>query len=1019
MIIKNIRLNAFGPFKNEISISFNELNQSGLFLITGPTGVGKTSIFDAISFALYGEISSFGGSIEKVRSDYAKSDSLTFVELEFELNNVLYFIRREPKQMQIGRLNAEVNHPHTAILKFNEELISGVSEVNKKIIEIIGLDANLFRQVAMIPQGEFLKLLTSSSEEKGEIFRKIFNTVDVLKFQERLVEKAKENEQEIENIKLTIKTRLNDLFDDEKYQSLVNRNYINYNDLFSYTDSFIDSLKEKETALNNDLLDINNQINYLINEIDLINKNNEMLEKKNRLKAEFDELNNSSDYYQGLKNDLSLYDTSIKLKNALSYKNELEANINYCQSDFDNLKSSEETLLNQKNQLASQMNELSSLKEEYEINKFKKRDLFVELEKSKNKLAYVNSLNAIMTSNEELLARKNELLDKYQSVLMKDDELQISKESSISKSNNNLSLYQTLEKLKEEQTLINEIYEKYILKDTLKSDIKELEDEYEKAHILYLELSNNKSIIKKSLESTKAYELAKDLVENAPCPVCGATHHPRLAAKIDTINTDSLEEISIKIGVANNNIDNLVKALSDKKRELINVEDYFYDLMDKNSLYTFSYICDKKNDLDSAIMQISEQINQMKETESFIHNLDEEIKMVKEELRILDDQIKEIDNQISVKKEETIRLKVRLEELSNARSEQEVNKEIDDVSNMISSYENKWNELNNLINDNNERILESKEKMMDLSVKINNFKDLLMKNDLLINDYRVSFTSDEYFLYVSSLDYNLKMDEYNNYQSSKMALLSQLQEISDKCNNITFRDASSLVLRLNDLSLRKDEIFNERSILSNDIMVKEERLNEIKSTYRACEGKVRDYETILKLSRIANGNNSPKISFEKYILAVYYEEILSVSNELLAQMTKNRYQLFRRDDLAKGNRRQGLETLIYDSNTAKLRDIKTISGGESFKASLCLALALSEVIRRRSSLVSINTLFIDEGFGSLDPDSLDSALEILDMMKNNNRVIGIISHVSELKSRIHSKIVLEPSMEGSNVKVLV
>ena len=889
--IKPLKLTmvAFGAFVKKTEIDFSVLNKHSLFLITGPTGAGKTTILDAITFALFGEASGETRRTENFKSDYSDLKELCFVKLEFELKNKKYVIERYPKQSKISaRKNIVViNSKAKLILEDGEEII-GTDSVNKKIIELLGITYKQFKQIVVLPQGEFKKLLEAKSEDKQDIFRKIFNTDLHEKFCKALLEKTKEIQTKIEKAGQLMLGYINsvDSFGDEELLQIILQflpNSLN-NNKGSVANVNILLVKLKENIRKN-----NCKANTIKEKINLLEKSkndvNEKLvwlkiieEKKLRLKEVEVKINREEKVQQELEAELQI--TLLKLKNAsekkdaisnlICEKNDLNNKLEYFK-EIDNLQKEYKTIYNEKIDIIQQLNRLMLAEQKIK-------------------------LKAELNINKELYCKFKELIN------------------SIDVYCNIFNEYRDLEK-------------KYLI-------------EYEK------------------FLAGQAGFLAEKLIDNKPCPVCGSTVHPNKAkALTGTPSEEYVKNLALqakKLREKLNNTDiKLFESYNFIKEKIVEFEEIDY-----------KDILNNKNRLREILEYYKScwevKINEYKNMDINIDGT--AIEAISDDIKKLQNHIIEINVKIESIKGNEEKLKLKIKDLISVK---DILKKIDKIDEEINSIEKNY--------------------------KIENARYQEIRTLVDKNNKEIQLLNDE----IKKIKIQLQENGKNDITLNKEKLDLELKEIDRQLHNII-------------------EALTKTTAQLNVNIKQYQNIKNITGEYEKLYAKYSDYAS---LADVASGKNPLRISFERYILASYFQDVINAANVKFSEMTGYRYLLKRKEEKEKNNRASGLDLEIIDNYTGKTRHVNTLSGGESFKASLCLALGLADVVQMYSGGVEIATLFIDEGFGTLDTESLDSAIEALTSLKKNGRLVGIISHVNELKERIPVKLIVKTSKVGSSLEL--
>lgn len=1039
-----LTLSGFGPYANKEVIDFSLLNGRNIFLITGPTGAGKTTVFDAISFALFGEASGTSRDNDSLRSDFAKDDVLTYVELEFEIRGKQYYIKRIPKQLvKKARGEGFTLKNGDAELKVGEDkVISGINNVDQFIRDTIGIDKNQFRQIVMLPQGEFRKLLESESKEREDIFRKIFGTYDFLNVQGKLAEKEKELRSSMYELILTRENGIRkiDCVEDEGLYNLINAKDLNINEIVENTKKTIERDEEEKSNI--------------AKEINIIKEKENIVQQK---LARGEEINKK-----------------------FKYKNELEDKLKFERQREDEIKNKEEKLINGKkaqlvkceeDKLNISLNKLQTRRRDYDesvknydgskinIIESKKR-LEIEEGREGERKALIEKIAWLKSKEDSVLSydskkkqhidlknklvrsekNKNNLKKIIDEKLKKSEEFQIIINKGATAEGEIKAISTVLDGKNASIKALGQLYKNY---DKYEEICKVYKDSAEKFSALEVEYKNIKSEFELKDEMFKKGQagiLARELKDGSPCPVCGSNHHPQKADIIEGIPTESeLKVLGKRYEVIekeyNDSLSNL--RVINKEKEIFlqchiiefeqNIndvlgEEYFKEksLEDKKA-YVLKVgkllkrkIDEDKQKIEQLKVVIEDSLNKKRELEvineelgkdrTSIELIEKEILNAYGEINAAEEALRAIENEIPENLRSVELLKSSIKQCSEALESLEHNYK------MAQEDLNKWtNYVVACEKDMKIKLSEVEEAGKDVDEN----KDLLNKIILeqkfqAYDEYKKSYLPSEALAVIEK-----EVMEYKQNIITLKALYDKSVEDIDGLAlvNIDEIKAEEEILKKEEAEiLIRDKHIFARIKNNTDILKDVEKINE------KLGKKEEKYRIIGDLSRIANGDNSKRITFERYVLASYFDEIITAANLRLDKMATGRFALKRKEDKGKGKKQEGLELEVFDSYTGKARHVKTLSGGESFKASLSLALGLADVIQSYAGGVEIDTLFIDEGFGTLDPASLDNAVECLLDLQQGGRLVGIISHVPELKERVDAILEVTSGKEGSKTE---
>lgn len=1020
--MKPISLEMYGfmTYKNKTFIDFSKLYDSKIFIISGDTGSGKTSIFDAISFALFGEIQREGFIIDDLRSDFLNGNNPpTYVDFIFEIDGKKYRIKRIPKQRaKKTRSNVKVSHS-VEFYKYEKDeeiLISdGPQKTDKKIINLIGLNFDQLNRVMILAQGEFSKFLKSSSDDKAALLSKFFSSYIYKDIEEKLKEASKDSKKNLEFIANKLKTEVNknDLLDEN-----IDDETIELKD-FSKIDKVI---KDLSIDLEKNLDEKNKEKNSLSKILDdktsklsFYEKENEKIRLLKTLNFEKKEVLSEKHYYENLKNELILSEKSILIKpyydNLLDYKKNYE-NIGQ------KLEDEKINLYNIEKNLRKCREKLGNL-DEIEIKINQKKENIVKNEQIIKKFNELFSLEKELEKN----IKNIELSKEYKKKI---DDYLVKKESTNdvirNLSNSLLEIAKNLEKIKDQAYEIKDelrdyqnLYEKSLENDKKVNELQKLEKELEKSESNLKNIGEKLKLAEESKKSILINQFRKELEKDGICPICGSIYDE----KVDFLEVRDFDlekirnnymDLKIKVDFLNeknsdlkNSIDNNLKNHKEYEK---NLNDYRKTYQDLRNLY-------KKN-----LSLYDEKKKNKEELDQKANLIESDLKDLKNKLdkfKYLDD-ISDTQNKYKIKKEELSifnkkQIEESLEKDRNFVNEEE--KRIKILREDIQKLENKKSSSSSLILNYDSDLKISKEK-------------IIKENQIFDQKVKENFEKiDEFLKYLKIADDLLKQKEEIGLYFEKLNNISIRIESLKEYKNIDIYQTEKIKEEIENLKenieLINDSIFSIR-LKNEKLFESEKEINKIKISLDKSKN---DDEILYKLTKVCDGSLSKvsgreKINFETFVLSNYFNKILTYANIRLKDMSDGQFKMLRKKETSDKRKNNGLDIEILDYNTGKIRSEASLSGGESFIASLALALGLSDEISGENGGIKIDTLFIDEGFGTLSDDYLEKAIRTIEKLSYDNKFIGLISHVKELKNAIDAKIEVKYSKtEGSSLKVVV
>lgn len=919
-----LTMSAFGSYAGKNVIDFTG-QQQGIFLITGDTGAGKTTIFDAITYALYNQTSGGERNGNMMRSQYAQPETETYVELEFLYRGQTYRVRRNPdykitKTLKNGKIR-EQKVPHSVELTLPDGTVfpEKKNATDAKIIEILGLTADQFSQIVMIAQGDFLKLLYTKSDERKMIFSKLFRTDIYWKIQENLRRKSMEMDERIQENDRAFeqeKSRIIPLPESEELplDELVER----------LRERLKDALKEQNLRRANV-----EELNKKITKYEEINKLFVSLEKIRQTGKELEARQaESKERRQQIENARKADKVLVAEQQNLRQQQEVEQSAQAIAKMTETLANDQEMFESLKTQLQ-------------EVEAIKKREA-ADLQKK---------MLALEQSFPSYEALQNARSEEQQAKKVWEDLGKTSEESFHKKEAG-------IAALKEQQKRQEQVVE-------------QTKKNWEQTSLSASESAKHYEHMYEAFLKEQAGILAENLSAGCPCPVCGSTVHPDPAKLSDHAVTELEVEQAKK-----------TRAAAEEKRDLA----YLAFEAEKTKKQKLAQAVEKE-EADFVLAQtIAKQ--QRKEAEQNYVSLQKIAEQIREKL---------VYPSLAEAKKQYAAMQKALE-----AAEQEIAKKRQKVSELA--------EAMNTLKGQKLAEEENQKTAKKLAAKTEKeYAKLLEKS---------GFVSEEtYHLAILPERSRSKLErEEKEYESQCLRQQSEQKLLEKQVSGKTYTDTTELneQLKAEKQALKEAEktymelhtaYENDRSVLQNC------------AVYLEKGKKLESEDQVIKsLSKTANGrlSGSAKIDFETYIQRQYFKQIIHEANKRLLTMSNHQFILKLKEEANTGRKtNEGLDLSVYSLVTDSERDVKTLSGGESFLAALAMALGLSDIVERSAGAIHPDMMFIDEGFGSLDAQSRQQAIEVLAELAGDSRMVGIISHVTELKEQIDRKLVVSRTDKGS------
>ncbi|WP_394204046.1 AAA family ATPase [Shewanella waksmanii] len=1006
---------AFGPFATKQVIDFESLGKNPLFLINGPTGAGKTTILDGICFALYGKTTGDEREGSQMRCDLAQDDLLTEVSFQFELGAKQYLIRRVPEQPRLKKSGEgyTVQKSEAQLYRLEQDgqptplVTMKVSEATAEIEQLTGLDVDQFRQVMVLPQGKFRELLMADSKSREKIFSQLFQTHIYRKIEDKLKHQAA-------IIRMAVRDHRN------------KRDGIMHN-----------AAVESDDAINVELSELSPKVAAALNDNEaakqqLITANNQLELAKQRLK-DFAELEKELQIQQQLsaKDDL-LVERQMRLQQgrkalqlhplfevmqtrsaefsqaqqalttALNLKTLAEQALGEAQLAFDGIEAQENQLqilrqdLQNLQQLAPQLTQIEALQQSFQQQNETLQQAKLQGGKARQQL---DELQASIVSNKADIARLELLANE-----------QLSQQQAVNQYHDLVEAHQNW------SSACQEVEQTALLLTSAKEQGQILRDKHQQAQ----QAQRQMQLV---WHRGQAASLAQQLNDGMPCPVCGSEQHPSPAVSEQSLpSEDDLQQAQQQEERANQALNQArsdYAGLTTRQQEQQKRLNQWQEKLGQYSQQSFAQLQAEYQSRQQALQQTNLAVEQLKQLRATLNQQElaagqqqSQLDAERERFQQLQEQVSGLKGKIDQALERVPADFLSLPALQAAIVQK--SDSIDSLVKQIDDVRQRYNQSKQQYAAN-EAAVEAAQKTErhNHEQHLQATKEL---NDAMLQQGFGSVDELKQALMAES-QLNAIAEQIEQEQQQRIANQARLAQLQQKLTSDSKPELVKLESALEQAQQQQQTTEQQWQRLQGRVTQLTQTIQQLAEADAKAKQLEDEYAIVGTLADVANGQTGNKISLQRFVLSVLLDDVLLAASERLQMMSKGRYRLLRKEERAKGNKASGLELEVEDAYTAKVRPVATLSGGESFMAALSMALGLSDVVQAYAGGIKLDTLFIDEGFGSLDQDSLELAIRTLIDLQSAGRMVGVISHVSEMKEQISSRIDLLKTAEGSKATV--
>lgn len=1021
-----LKLKNFGPYVDE-TVDFTRFEQAPLFLITGKTGSGKTTIFDAMCYALFNETSGKKRQAFQMRSDFASDKAETSVEFTFEHQGKIYYIKRQPKQVLAGRGGKPVEKKAKVELIYpgpdEEKLaIQKIPEARRFIDELLHLTAEQFTKVILLPQGEFRNFLAADSKEKEEVLRNLFGSELFERWAEQLKAKFKEQNASYQQKEqqLTLRMQQADFTSETQIPELW------LEQIKSWLEQVKAELSEQDKAWQQAKKETES-LQHVLSKQEELQKDFDLLAK---LQAKQADLLAKAPKREALRQQI------VALKWALEHRTNFELLENnkatLVKTEADIQKTAQKQAKLKKEQLSS-----AAQLAEYEAKRKEIANYQYQHKQLENNLPLYKVVSELLATQEEVEVSQNALAAEIQKIttILEKKQAKIAaieaKQHALTESIQAKETLKTkLERVKYQQAELAELLEKQADLDKRQTNIANLQNKLVTETTISQEARAKARTLANQLADHYIAAAVKKLQAGKPCPVCGSLDHPAPAkvSEVAGIDEEQVEqakqqarELEDKVTALQARIDEINAENVERKREF---ETKMQDFFEKYPALEQSELTHLEVELTQTKHELTQEIRGLTDKEKEAASLQEQKTTLEQKVAQAQTKLTELNEQAQTAQLEKQKLVTQLAEKQaqlpvEYQTEQQAKAQLRIWQQKIAEFETHWADLN-------AHIKQTEQSLVATEAKLNEAKQQAQELQQVIAQRQADLEAACAAKGMPLAELKELLSQSAQLGHLEQTLAEQQKELDSIAGQVEILSKQVAGQKQPDLEQTNEELSQVKQAeakLQQTVAELEHKYSsntkcyqQVKKLFEQQQAEFTQLGQLKELVDVVTGKGEQKLGFERYILQTYLKEVLITANARLAHLTNGRYELCLNEDTGRGASSTGLELDIYDDNAGKRRSVHTLSGGESFLAALALALALGEVIQKKSGGIEIEALFVDEGFGSLDQEALRVALETLQTIEGKNRMVGIISHVTELQAQLPYQLQVVTKGERSTLR---
>lgn len=1021
-----LKLKNFGPYVDE-TVDFTRFEQAPLFLITGKTGSGKTTIFDAMCYALFNETSGKKRQAFQMRSDFASDKAETSVEFTFEHQGKIYYIKRQPKQVLAGRGGKPVEKKAKVELIYpgpdEEKLaIQKIPEARRFIDELLHLTAEQFTKVILLPQGEFRNFLAADSKEKEEVLRNLFGSELFERWAEQLKAKFKEQNASYQQKEqqLTLRMQQADFTSETQIPELW------LEQIKSWLEQVKAELSEQDKAWQQAKKETES-LQHVLSKQEELQKDFDLLAK---LQAKQADLLAKAPKREALRQQI------VALKWALEHRTNFELLENnkatLVKTEADIQKTAQKQAKLKKEQLSS-----AAQLAEYEAKRKEIANYQYQHKQLENNLPLYKVVSELLATQEEVEVSQNALAAEIQKIttILEKKQAKIAaieaKQHALTESiQAKETLKAKLERVKYQQAELAELLERQADLDKRQTNIANLQNKLVTETTISQEARAKARTLANQLADHYIAAAVKKLQAGKPCPVCGSLDHPAPAkvSEVAGIDEEQVEqakqqarELEDKVTALQARIDEINAENVERKREF---ETKMQDFFEKYPALEQSELTHLEVELTQTKHELTQEIRGLTDKEKEAASLQEQKTTLEQKVAQAQTKLTELNEQAQTAQLEKQKLVTQLAEKQaqlpvEYQTEQQAQAQLRIWQQKIAEFETHWADLN-------AHIKQTEQSLVATEAKLNEAKQQAQELQQVIAQRQADLEAACAAKGMTLAELKELLSQSAQLGHLERTLAEQQKELDSIAGQVEILSKQVAGQKQPDLEQTNEELSQAKQAeakLQQTVAELEHKYSsntkcyqQVKKLFEQQQAEFTQLGQLKELVDVVTGKGEQKLGFERYILQTYLKEVLITANARLAHLTNGRYELCLNEDTGRGASSTGLELDIYDDNAGKRRSVHTLSGGESFLAALALALALGEVIQKKSGGIEIEALFVDEGFGSLDQEALRVALETLQTIEGKNRMVGIISHVTELQAQLPYQLQVVTKGERSTLR---